>query len=68
MNTHTTAELIDLYRRARITRRELGDALGLDRFETERLLHSHQVYDGSVGLEDLAGDRDTIARVLSKPS
>lgn len=60
------AVLIDLYRRELLTRRELGDALELDRFETEKLLKDRNVFDGSVSLEDIAVDRDTIDRVLGR--
>lgn len=60
------AVLIDLYRRELLTRSELGDALGLDRFETEKLLKDRNVFDGSVSLEDIAGDRDALDRALGR--
>lgn len=60
------AVLIDFYRRRLLTKTELGEALRLDRFETEQLLNDRDVYDGSVSLEDIAGDRSTIDEVLGR--
>ncbi|RIK79593.1 MAG: hypothetical protein DCC68_12685 [Planctomycetota bacterium] len=37
------AMLVELYRKEKLTRCELGHALGLDRFETDALLKRHQV-------------------------
>ncbi|MEO1009578.1 MAG: UPF0175 family protein [Planctomycetota bacterium] len=64
--TAREALLIDLYRRELLTHRELGEALGLDRDETTDLLRRRGVYAGSAGLEDLAGDRATLDRVLGR--
>jgi len=35
--------LVDLYRQHKITHRQLGEALGLDRFDTDVLLKHHGV-------------------------
>jgi hypothetical protein len=37
------AMLIELYRQNKITHRELGSSLGLDRFQTDELLKKHHV-------------------------
>lgn len=37
------AYLVDLYRQHKITHRQLGEALGLDRFDTDVLLKRHGV-------------------------
>ena len=37
------AMLIELYRQDKLTHRQLGQALGLDRFETEATLKKHHV-------------------------
>jgi len=63
-DTAREAVLVELYRREVLTKFELAEALGIDRFEADRLLIERGVYEGSVTLEDLAGDRDTLDRVL----
>jgi hypothetical protein len=37
------ANLIDLYRQDRITHQQLGEALGLGRYETDGVLKQHEV-------------------------
>ena len=37
------AYLIDLYRQERITHRQLADALGLSRYETDGVLKRHEI-------------------------
>jgi predicted HTH domain antitoxin len=38
------AYLVDLYRRERISHRQLADALGLSRYETDGVLKRHKVW------------------------
>lgn len=45
------AYLIDLYRQDRITHHQLGEALGLDRYETDGLLKRHQVSPNVTAVE-----------------
>jgi hypothetical protein len=49
--------LVDLYRRGELTHFALSQALGLDRFETEDLLHKHNV------TEDLGTIEEHLAEV-----
>ena len=46
------AFLIDLYRQDRITHRQLGEALGLSRYETDGILKRHGV-SPNVSLEEM---------------
>jgi hypothetical protein len=46
------AFLIDLYRRDQITHRQLGEALGLSRYETDGILKRHGV-SPNVSLEEM---------------
>lgn len=58
------AFLIELYRRHAVSRYQLSQALGLDRFGTEALLKRHNVTEGSLTMDDLEADRQTLERVL----
>jgi hypothetical protein len=40
--------------------------LGLDRFETDAYLKRHNVFEGSLTMEDLQSDRQTLDRVMGK--
>lgn len=44
--------LVDLYRRGELTHHALSQALGLDRFETEDVLHKHKVTEYLGTLEE----------------
>jgi len=44
--------LVDLYRRGQLTHHALSQALGLDRFETEEVLHKHKVTEDLGTLEE----------------
>ena len=55
---------IALYREGKITHRQLGEALGLDRHETSTLLHRYRVFEGSMTLADVEADRRTLEEVL----
>lgn len=60
----TEAVALDLFRRERISHFELSQMLGLDRFETDAYLKRHHVFEGSLTMEDLEADRQTLDRVL----
>jgi predicted HTH domain antitoxin len=60
------AYLLELYRRGKINLPELGKALGLDRFDTEAFLQQNKVYEGSLTLEDLESDFQTLQDVMRK--
>lgn len=55
---------IDLFRRGRLSHFELSRMLGLDRFDTDAYLKRHDVFEGSLTMEDLEADRQTLERVL----
>ena len=54
------AVLVDLYRRGKIFHKQFADALGLDRWGAEELLHLHGV--SSVSPEDIDKQFETIKR------
>ncbi len=58
------AMLVELYRQERLNHYELSQALGLNRFETEDLLHKHNVTEDLPNLQDLETDRETLTRLL----
>ena len=60
----TEAYLLELFRRGQISHYELSQALGLDRFETDAYLKQHKIFEGSLTMEDLEQDRQTLERVL----
>jgi len=47
--------LVELYRRRTISHRQLGDALGLDRFETDGVLKKHNVGLG-ISIEEMCAE------------
>jgi predicted HTH domain antitoxin len=51
------AFLVSLYRQGKLSHYELAQGLGLDRFETEDVLHKHNV------TEDLGTAEDALAEV-----
>jgi len=57
---------VDLYRRGTISRLELAQILGFDRFETEALLKRHCVFEGSLTLADLERDSQTLEKLFKK--
>ena len=56
--------LVDLYRSRRLSHRQLAEALGLDRFETEAVLRRHHVTEDLPTAADLAADDAALDRVL----
>ena len=55
---------LELFRRGKLTHYELSNVLGLDRVETDAFLKRHNVYEGSLTLDDLEADRQTLERAL----
>jgi predicted HTH domain antitoxin len=52
--------LVDLYRQGNLTHLALSQALGLDRLETEDVLHKHHVTEDLGMLEDYLQDVQTL--------
>ena len=50
------AFLVSLYRQGKLTHVTLAEALGLDRFQTEELLHKHHVTEDLGTLEEYLAD------------
>ena len=64
----TEAYLLELFRRGKLSHYELSQALGLDRFETDAYLKQHKIFEGSLTMEDLEEQRETLERVLGPVS
>ncbi len=60
------AYALELFRRGKLTHYELSRVLGLDRVETDAWLKRRQVFEGSLTMADLEGDRQTLDRVMTK--
>ncbi len=60
------AYVLELFRRGKLTHYELSRVLGLDRVETDAWLKRRQVFEGSLTIADLEGDRQTLDRVMTK--
>jgi len=58
------AVALDLFRRGKISHYELSTALGLDRFETDAYLKREHVVEGSLTMQDLDEQAQTLDRVL----
>lgn len=58
------AVALDLFRRQKISHYELSTVLGLDRFETDAYLKRHNVVEGSLTMQDLDEQTDTLDRIL----
>ncbi len=58
--------LVNLFRRGILTHRELGEALGLDRFETDGVLKRHQVTEQSLTHEEIDADVASIEEFLGQ--
>ena len=59
--------LIDLFRRGVVSHYDLGQALELDRFETNALLNRHHVTEGLLSHEDVDADVRSINDLLAPP-
>jgi predicted HTH domain antitoxin len=55
---------INLFRRGILTHHELGQALGLDRFETDALLKRNDVTEYSLTHEDIDADVNSLKEFL----
>ena len=62
----TEAVAVALFRQGKLSHYELSQALKLDRFETDAYLQRHQIYEGSLTMEDLDADRQTLDRVMGR--
>ncbi len=62
------AYALELFRRERLSHYELSQVLGLHRFETDAYLKRHKVFEGSLTMEDLEEQRQTLDRVLGPVS
>ena len=58
------AVALDLFRKQSITHYELGQMLGLDRFQTDTLLKERQEFAQSLTLADVESDRQSIKELL----
>ena len=57
------AFLVSLYRLGKLSHFALSQALGLDRFETEDLLHRHHVVEDLGTVEDYLADARTLEQL-----
>jgi predicted HTH domain antitoxin len=55
---------LDLFRRGKLSHFELSRVLGLDRFQTDAYLKHHNVVEGSLTMQDLDEQSQTLERVL----
>ncbi|HEY2382519.1 MAG TPA: UPF0175 family protein [Terriglobia bacterium] len=60
------AYVLDLFRRGKLSHYELSQILGLDQFETDAYLKRHSIFEGSLTLEDLEADFQTLRKMSSK--
>jgi predicted HTH domain antitoxin len=58
------AAALELFRQGKLSHYELAQVLGLDKYETNAYLKRHNVYEGSITMEDLEADRQTLGRLL----
>jgi len=58
------AAALELFRQGKVSHYELSQVLGLDKYETNTYLKRHNVYEGSLTMEDLEADRQTLDRLL----
>ncbi|HRQ88632.1 MAG TPA: UPF0175 family protein, partial [Bacteroidia bacterium] len=57
---------IENYRQRKMSRREVGELLGLDYYETEDFLHRHQL-DFGMTAEDVEADLHQLDQLLGTP-
>jgi len=60
------AYALELFRQKKLTHFELSKVLGMDRFQTDAYLKQKNIFEGSLTMEDLDADRETIERVLHR--
>jgi predicted HTH domain antitoxin len=57
---------VELFRRGILSHCELGQSLGLDRFETDALLKRHQVTEHALTHEDVDADVNSVDELLAQ--
>ncbi len=57
---------LDLFRKEKITHYELGQILGLDRFETDAFLVERKEFSQSLSLDDLESDYETLTKIMDE--
>lgn len=60
------AALVGLYRQQKLTQRELAQALGLSRLETESLLKKHGVTEDLPTADEIERDVESLRRLLER--
>jgi hypothetical protein len=58
--------LVELYRQEKITRRELSEALGIGRIETDGVLKAHNVTEDLPTDQEISQDVANLRRLLDK--
>ena len=61
------AVAVDLFRRESLSHAQLGQALGLDRFETDALLKRHKVSEHALTHSDVDADVQSINDLIGPP-
>jgi predicted HTH domain antitoxin len=61
------AVAVNLFRRGLLTHPQLGQILGLDRFETDALLKRHQIWEHSLSHADADADQRSIDELIGPP-
>lgn len=59
------AYVLELFRRGRLSHYELSRVLGIDRPETDAYLKRHNVLEGSLTMDDLDADLQTLRKLIS---
>jgi hypothetical protein len=59
------AYAIELFRRGLLDHYQLSQVLGLDRIDTDACLKRHEVFTGSLTMEDLEDDYRTLQRFFN---
>jgi hypothetical protein len=59
--------VLDLFRRGLLSRSDLSQTLGLDRFETYALLKRYQIFDESLTHDDVDSDVAAARELLAGP-
>jgi hypothetical protein len=54
--------LVELYRQSKLTHAQLGEALGMTRYEVDGLLKRHNVDEDSISLDEFRAQLDLIDR------
>jgi hypothetical protein len=59
------AYALELFRRGSLNHYELSRVLGIDRFGTDAYLKNHNVFEGSLTMDDLETDLQTLRKLRS---